>query len=59
MVTSSLLQVFVKAKNLVNRNEFMLAKSDFENRKFGMQEMYQAYMEEEEEWDKQEEVGER
>jgi len=49
-------QVFVKAKNLLSGNEFFLSKNDFENRKFGMQEMYQDYMEEGDDWNKDEEV---
>ena len=40
----------------MTENEYFLEKTDFENRRFGMQEMYQAYMEEDDDWDKEQEV---
>ena len=42
----------IKAKNLLTGNEFFLTKTDFKNRRFGMQEMYQGYMDEDDDWDK-------
>lgn len=50
-------QVFVKAKNLVSGNEYFLDKDDFEDRRYGMQEMYQNYMEEDENWDQERKVS--
>ncbi|XP_076810506.1 kinesin-like protein KIF28 isoform X2 [Clavelina lepadiformis] len=45
-------EVSVKAKKLTNGNEFVWGRNDFIDRKFAMQEVYQMYVEEDEDWDK-------
>ena len=40
----------IKAKNLVTGNEYMWGKDDFIDRKYAMQEIYQKYIDEDEDW---------
>ena len=46
-----LVQVCVKMRNLGNDTEFMWDRSKFINRKFLMQEMYQDYVNGDDDWD--------
>ena len=47
----------MKAKNLLTNSEHVWARNEFVNRKYAMQEVYQAYMEEDD-WRSKCKVGE-
>nr|CAB3259098.1 kinesin-like protein KIF28P [Phallusia mammillata] len=45
-------EVSIKARNLVTGHDYMWDKNEFINRKYAMQEMYQMYVEEDDDWKK-------
>ncbi|XP_078483346.1 kinesin-like protein KIF28 isoform X2 [Ciona intestinalis] len=47
-------EVCIKAKNLLTDNEYMWSRPNFVDRKYGMQDMYQRFVEEEDGWEQNE-----